>query len=116
MSNELGRSRTQELNQPIPDNLKEISLLIKGEEDGTFDMEDQIIFYGKGASGFDVIQNNIEWHQNLYFNTNSCWLFIPDDINLRGKRILQEDQPETGLLIDYGLLFDHIEIDITSIK
>ncbi|MBA65859.1 MAG: hypothetical protein CMG55_08675 [Candidatus Marinimicrobia bacterium] len=116
MNNELGRSRTQELNQPIPDNLKEISLLIKGEEDGSFDPEDQIIFYGKGASGFDIIQNNIEWHQNLYFNTNSCWLFIPDDINLRGKRILQEDQPETGLLIDYGILSDHIEIDITNLN
>ena len=49
----LGRSITQEFNQDISDNLVEIPLFIDGEEDGSFDYNDKVIFYGRGPSGFD---------------------------------------------------------------
>ena len=70
MTNELGRSRTQEFNQPMADNLIEISIMVTGEEDEVFGSNDKIIFYGRGPSGFDVSDDEILWHQNLYFNSN----------------------------------------------
>ena len=116
MSNDLGRSRTQDLNQSLKNNLTEIPIIIEGEEDGIFDQEDKIIFYGRGPSGFDNKNNDIKWHQNLYFSSNSCWLFIPDDISVRGKRVSQEMQPENGLIMDYGLSFQHFELDLINLN
>ena len=48
MTNELGRSRTQEFNQPMADNFIEISIMVTGEEDETFDINDKIIFMVAG--------------------------------------------------------------------
>ena len=84
----LGRSITQNFNQTILDNFVEIPIFILGEEDGSFDANDKIIFYGRGPSGFDYNQRTLEWNQNLYFNENSCMLFIPYDSEIRGKRII----------------------------
>ena len=52
----LGRSITQNFNQTILDNFVEIPIFILGEEDGSFDANDKIIFYGRGPSGFDYNQ------------------------------------------------------------
>ena len=116
LSSELGRSRTQAFNQILLDNFLEIPLYIDGEEDGSFDPEDEIIFYGKGPSGFDIDQNELVWNQNLYFNANTCWLLIPDNNESRGKRVSNEVQPESGVLIDYGLMHNHIELDLTNLS
>ncbi|MCS5645954.1 MAG: hypothetical protein NZ838_07510, partial [Candidatus Marinimicrobia bacterium] len=72
MSQELGRSRTQATNQDLPENLVELAILVSGEENGSFDQNDKIIFYGRGSSGFDLLGENIQWHQNVYFSSNSC--------------------------------------------
>ena len=103
MTNELGRSRTQEFNQPMADNLIEISIMVTNEEDETFDSNDKITFYGRGPSGFDVSDDEILWHQNLYFNSNICWLLIPDNSQRLGKRIQPIQQPNSGTLVDYGI-------------
>ena len=34
----------------------------------------------------------------------------------RGKRVLQATQPESGILIDYGIVSDHIEFDLTNLS
>ena len=115
MSNELGRSRKQSTNQIIPVNLNEISVTVYGEEDGSFDLNDKIIFYGRGPSGFNFNGEELEWHQNIYFNKNSCWLFIPNDSQKRGKRITSSVQPEEGILIDYGVNAIHFESDIINL-
>ena len=116
LSNDLGRSRTQNFNQTILDNFLEIPLYIDGEDDGIFNSEDKIIFYGRGSSGFDFNQSNLTWNQNLYFNTNSCMLLVPYDNQNRGKRISQAYQPESGVLIDYGIVLNHIELDLTNLS
>ena len=115
-SSELGRSRTQNFNQNILDNFFEIPLYIDGEEDGYFNIEDEIIFYGRGPSGFDYYQNSLEWNQNLYFNRNSFMLFVPTNSELRGKRISSAVQPESGVLLDYGLVSKHIELDLVNLS
>ena len=116
MSQELGRPRSQEVNQPIPENLIELPIFIIGENDGSFDINDKIIFYGRGPSGFDIAETDIRWNQNIYFNKNSCWLFIPNDSQIRGKRIEPYIQPDAGVLIDYGLSSKHYEADLINLQ
>ncbi|SVA48836.1 uncharacterized protein METZ01_LOCUS101690, partial [marine metagenome] len=115
MSSELGRSRSQSVNLPIADNLVEVSIDIEGESDGSFDIEDRIIFYGRGPSGYELKISDVNWNQNLYFTTNTCWLFLPDDNSIRGKRVKMLPVPEfTSLTLDYGLSFYHAEIDLVN--
>ncbi|MBH09283.1 MAG: hypothetical protein CMG74_02835 [Candidatus Marinimicrobia bacterium] len=116
MSSELGRSRTRQTDLDIPDNLVEVSIQIIGESDGLLDNNDKIIFYGRGPSGYDIQDSELIWKQNIYFNENKAWLFIPDDQNLRGKRILTDEPPNViDISIDYGNAFLHIESDLINL-
>ncbi|MBU0529226.1 type IX secretion system sortase PorU [bacterium] len=112
----IGRSQSQTPGSPTPnENLSEIAFQYTGSTDGTFSENDKIIFYGRGSSGFDLDGTNIAFNQNLFFNKNAYWLFIPDDNNLRGKRIaeyLNTDIPTINL--DYGIQYQHIENDFLN--
>ena len=111
-----GRSKDHSFNQPIEDNLVEIKIKVDGEEDGIFDPGDKIIFYGRGNSGFDIKDMNYKWNQNLYFNSNNHWIYIPDNSFERGKRISFLNQPNDGILIDYGIANHHIEPDLINLE
>jgi len=117
MSEEYGRSRTQFTNQDIPENLVEISIKVEGEEDGSFDPDDKIIFYGRGPSGFNISGSEIDWHQNVYFISNSCWLLIPNDTSERGNRIeLSEPPSSISITLDYGILSYRFESDLINLE
>lgn len=111
-----GRSKDHSFNQPIEDNLVEIKIKVDGEEDGIFDPDDKIIFYGRGSSGFDINGLDYKWNQNLYFNSNNYWIYIPNNSFERGRRISFLNQPNDGLLIDYGLVSHHIEPDLINLE
>ena len=49
MNDNLGRSKSHSLNQTIEPNLVEIPIVVQGEEDGSFDPGDKIIFLVMGA-------------------------------------------------------------------
>ena len=117
MAQEFGRSRTQSINQDMAENLVEIGIWVDGENDGSFDPEDQIVFYGRGPSGFDNVDGNLNWHQNIYFTSNSCWLFIPTDSSFRGKRVVPSIQPEAvSITLDYGITAIHHELDLINLN
>jgi len=123
----LGRDRTrayleryasvsnQNLYEPIPPNLTEVSFLINGEDDGRLDAEDQLLFYGRGAAGFDNKGTTVEFHQNLYFTKNVYWLLIPDDETLRGKRVSPErESVPNPTTLAYGIAYEHVETDLIN--
>ena len=112
----LGRSQSQNPGAPTPDeNFTEIAFQYAGLADGTFSENDNIIFYGKGASGFDLDGTNVTYNQNLYFENNIYWLLIPDDNNLRGKRITEyQNTANPSIKLDYGILYQHIETDFIN--
>ena len=116
MGSNFGRAKSDTYNQIIDDNMKEISIYVSGEDDGSFDSNDKIIFYARGPSGFDITNNNLNWNQNIYFNSNSCWLFIPEDNDARGRRIVSANQPETGIIIDYCTSYSHLESDLINLE
>ena len=116
MSPQLGRQKSQETNLNISENLIEIPIIIEGEDDGYFNLDDRIIFYGMGQSGFDVNGDNVNWNQNLYYSSNMCWILIPDDNSIRGKRMEQLIKPnEISLTIDYGTSYYHYENDLVNL-
>ena len=115
MSSELGRYKSQQTNLSITENLIEIPIIFEGESDGILDENDRLIFYGRGHSGFDVNDEHAYWNQNLYFNYNTCWILIPNDSSIRGRRIEQAIAPnEVSLTLDYGISYFHYENDLIN--
>jgi len=112
----LGRSQSQYPGTTSPDeNLTEIAFQYSGSSDGTFSENDKIIFYGKGASGFDLNGTNVTYNQNLYFENNTFWLLIPDDNTLRSKRVTDyQNTVNPTISLDYGLHYQHIESDFIN--
>ncbi len=111
---DLSKSITS-INQPIPDNLKETAIMVTGAADSSFDVGDQIIFYGWGASGFDITNNAVSHHQSIFYEENTYWLLIPTDSNLRGRRV-ESVNPITNPVntLDYGIVYNHEEEDILN--
>ncbi len=112
----LGRSQPQNPGAPTPDeNFTEIAFKYAGSSDGTFSENDNIIFYGRGSSGFDLDGTNVTYNQNLFFENNTYWFFIPDDNSLRGQRISEFQSTDIPTInLDYGIQHQHIETDFLN--
>ena len=117
-SQSFGRDKTFDLTQKlvsetsVPTNLSQIPLTIIGESDGNLSNQDYLFFYARGPSGFNIENNNVKWHQNLYFTKSEYWLLIPNDSSIRGKRIATDNIIEDGpLQLGFGLTYRHYEID-----
>ncbi|MFQ6613334.1 MAG: hypothetical protein ACE5D1_00685, partial [Fidelibacterota bacterium] len=108
-----GRSFSQTPNQPMPDNLKEVAVLFPGEGDGSLDAGDTLLWYGRGASGFDVNGLTVSWSQNLYFTENFYWLLIPDDNQFRGLRMnMRDDSGQNAIPVTEAPTYLHSEFDL----
>ncbi|MDO9391301.1 MAG: type IX secretion system sortase PorU [bacterium] len=60
---------------PATDTLKQMNILVKGEQDGKFDDGDQIFFFGQSLAGWDKNSALFNGHYyNPYGDTNSYWL------------------------------------------
>jgi len=69
------------------DSLKQIGILVTGEQDGRFDAGDQIIFFGQNLAGWDKNRALLNGHYyNPYGDTNSYWLCWGGDRGLRMTR------------------------------
>lgn len=105
-------SQTSQSLKEVQANLIEIPMTILGESDGNLSNKDYLFFYARGPSGFNVILNKIKWHENLYFNKSMYWILIPSDNTLRGRRINTGELIDNGPFeVDYGLVFNHYEVD-----
>lgn len=98
------------------DDLQELSIYIKGEEDGKFDNNDYILFYAEGADlwSFDEGINNYKFDKNIYDNLN--YYFIKID-GQDGKRISQlpiiSDAPQ--ITTEYFDFLQRYEEDKTNL-
>jgi len=116
----LGRDRSATIintltYKPMIDNLVETAFEFSGEDDGLLDVNDKLVFYGRGASGFNLDVDDVSHHQNIYFTENTYWLLIPDDSSLRGKRVTTLDPPpSTSLTLDYATSYVHVENDVIN--
>lgn len=90
--NNSGKALPELNSAPRPDDLNENAILVIGEEDGRFDDNDYIIFYGRGSSFWDIDSDNISIKRffNPYSAKNYYWITSGGQ---NGKRM----QNKTGL-------------------
>ncbi len=71
------------------DDLEENAIKIVGEDDGSFDANDYILFYGEGANEqiFDADKKTFHFEKNVYDDNNYYFLKIGDD---NGQRIISQ--------------------------
>ena len=76
-----------------PNDLIECAIRVRGEEDGTFDKSDHILFYAEGPDDYeyDVTSGFFRYENNLYSEQNFYFLTIGDN---QGKRIGTEENLE----------------------
>jgi len=79
-----GKPLPQQVSEPRPE-LREIPLWFVGEEDGSFDSEDYLVFYGVPTSGwkYDIQADDYSYFQNPYTDTNVFWLTWGGEEGLR---------------------------------
>jgi len=82
-----GRPLPESIFSPRPDSLIENAILVVDNDDGRFDANDYILFYGAGSSGyeFDSETKSFRHYLNPYTESNIYWLTWGG--NVSGKRI-----------------------------
>lgn len=103
-------------NVPVMDDLAEIAILVSGEEDGSFDKEDYMLFYAEGPDRiyYDDAAQRFVVEKNLYDDQNYYFLKVDQQ---PGKRI----SGQLGLAYGWGIVIEtyddviHHEKDLTNI-
>ena len=95
------------------DDLQENAIYIEGENDGSFDSNDFVLFYAKGPHDWNVntTGNSIKHRQNIYEDKAYYFLTVND---IDGKRITQKTEntgnPNTEITIFDDYVFHEEEV------
>lgn len=83
------------------DDLMEIAIYVKGEDDGKFDQDDYLLFYAQDPHThyFDPLTGEFIYHKNVYSDSSFYFLTIRDQ---PGKRLRERD--------DAGHAFSLVEV------
>ncbi|MEZ7507065.1 type IX secretion system sortase PorU [Flavobacterium sp. Arc2] len=94
-----------------PSDLTENAIQIIGENDGTFDNEDYILFY---AEGLDTYNEESQTYNNLYDSKSYYYITTSGD---EGKRIKEANQPTGSTTLSLTTFDDHQfhELDLINI-
>lgn len=94
-------------NEPRFDGLQENAIYIQGENDNSFDDNDYILFYGKGAHSWNVDTNspNLSRHINNIYSDKAYYFLTIDDN--QGKRIEQLPEITTNATIQVNSYDDY---------
>jgi len=98
-------------NTYYPDDLMENSIQIIGENDGTFNNEDYILFYGEGVDNW-----NTESQTNINLYDTKSYYYITATGN-DGKRISTANQPTGSATLNLNTFDDYQfhEVDLTNV-
>jgi hypothetical protein len=94
-----------------PSDLTENAIQIQGENDGVFNADDFILFYGEGTDNWnDESQTNL----NLYDSKSYYYVTVQGD---NGKRVSEMPQPSGGITLDLTTFDDYrfYEVDLVNI-
>jgi len=77
------------------DNLMEIAIHVKGEDDGNFDQDDYLLFYAQDPHThyFDPLTGEFIYYKNVYSDSSFYFLTIGDQ---PGKRLRERDDAGAG--------------------
>ena len=76
------------MHDPRPEDLEEIAIYVEGENDGSFDANDYILFYARAINNweYDSLNNVYQHYINVYSRANYYWICINKPGN--GKRMI----------------------------
>jgi len=110
-----GQALPRDIQLSRPDSLIENPILTSGFEDGRFDENDYILYYGKGVSNwqYDLTTEEMEHYNNVYTDQNVYWLAFND--NIPGKRLSsQSGNTDVDNIITTAVQYDFIEHDYVN--
>ncbi|MDL5050930.1 type IX secretion system sortase PorU [Oscillatoria amoena NRMC-F 0135] len=96
---------------PRPVDLTELAIFIQGEEDGTFNSQDYILFYAEGPDEvfFDQQKEIFGYKKNLYANHNFYFITLGQ---ANGKRVQTANDAGTGFpVVTTFENFEYHELD-----
>ena len=95
--------------------LQENAIYIKGENDGSFDSSDFILFYAKGAHDWivDTEQNTAKHRQNIYSNEAYYFLTVS---NTDGKRVQQKSSSTANAISQITTFDDYVFLEKEEIN
>ena len=95
--------------------LQENAIYIKGENDGSFDSSDFILFYAKGAHDWivDTEQNTAKHRQNIYSNEAYYFLTVS---NTDGKRVQQKSSLTANAISQITTFDDYVFLEKEEIN
>ena len=88
-----GKELPEPVNVPRPNDLIENAIYVEGENDGQFNADDYVLFYGKGVQGiaYDPVGKTLRHYIHHYSRVNYYWLTFG---GAQGRRMQQ--QPATS--------------------
>ncbi|KPL06798.1 hypothetical protein AMJ86_07200, partial [bacterium SM23_57] len=92
-----GRELPRAVDAPRPDSLIENAIYVIDGNDGSFDSDDYLLFYGRGVTGWDQMEDFFQHYIHHYTEDNVYWLQY-DFLAPLGKRMGQlgvNQQPTT---------------------
>lgn len=107
---------SESVNSNTPPTLPELPIYFEGEEDGSFDTNDYLLFYAKAANVWEWNNNSktFSHEKHLYTDTVFYWINIGTET---GKRILPEAEPTNPLTHTFTSYENHqfYEMDNTNL-
>ncbi len=104
-----GGTIDQVINDNLMDDLIEIPIEVRDQDDGRFDNNDYILLYAEGGNKFDLSENDYSYIQNPYTSNNFIFLKVGTDIGLRISQVANVEQPE--FTSDSKETAQHYELD-----
>lgn len=91
--------------KPCIDDLTEMDIIVTGEDDGSFDTDDKIMFYGQSPVT-SKREGGLLLHQTNYYS-DSTYYFLKIDNQQDGKRMSVRQQAESD---DYVTVTDFVDL------
>ena len=94
-----GRELSEDPTAARPSDLEEIAITVEGEEDGRFDAEDYVLFYGRSTRGwrYDAPGRTIRHTIHRYSESNYYWLTYGGAPGKRMETIRAKTDPATHI-------------------
>ena len=90
-----GGMLSEQVSDPRPDDLVENAIQVTGEEDGSFDPQDYILFFAEGPHDWSYENNTFQFQMNAYDTRNYYFLKIATS---PGKRIASKASVSGGYI------------------
>jgi hypothetical protein len=113
--NQGGKRLSWTVEHSDPTDLTEIAISVTGEDDGVFNENDQIIFYGRGTDfwEFDRDTDNYERFHHPYSKKNYFWITSGGET---GKRIQVVDSPTSNNIYNQTNSVSFVSLDEDKIN